>query len=137
MKYYICILSLIIITNSCDCNNKKLIIINKSGETISYTIRLDTVLTENISFKTILNGDSAFPHLTKSCSKTAWEFLINNNGIDSSLNVYIYDNSSLLKNKKTLLKPSHIFKFKVTELEDLKWKINLTKVNGEFSLVAH
>jgi hypothetical protein len=120
--------------------NQKLLFINNSENPVFFRLLLDTTITYETYVSEINSHDSIRP-LFANKGKNTWEFKINNESIDSSLYIYVFNperknivfsnprgikikdlNYDFLGNRNFAQK-----RFKINDLERLNWIINYPK----------
>ncbi len=112
-----------IVCSSCDINNQKLLLVNKTSNTIYYRLLTDTVLNKGLQLYKASAYDTVRPNFVTG-GKGAWEYSINKRSSDSTLHVFIFKTDKITDD----IINNQEFKrldYKVNDLEALKWIIVL------------
>lgn len=112
-----------IVFSSCDINNQKLLLVNKTSNTIYYELKTDTVLSKDMQLYKVSAYDSVKPNFVMG-GEGAWEYSINHDSKDSTLHIFIFTTEKITDD----IINNQEFKridYKVKELEALKWIIVL------------
>lgn len=110
-----------IVFSSCDINNQKLLLINKTSNTIYYELLTDTVLDKELQLYKVSAYDSVRPNFVMG-GEGAWEYSINHDSKDSTLHIFIFTSDKITDN----IINNQEFKrldYKVKNLDALKWII--------------
>jgi hypothetical protein len=108
-----------IVCYSCDINNQKLLLINKTSTPIYYRLLTDTVLNKELQLYKALPHDTVRPNFVMG-GKGAWEYAINTRSSDSTLHIFIFKTDKITDNAIKNLQYKR-FDFKIKDLETLKW----------------
>ena len=106
---------------SCDINNQKLLVVNKTNSPIYIELLTDTVLNKELQLYKASANDSVRPNFVMG-GKGAWEFSINHDSKDSTLHIFIFTEDKITDD----IINNREFKrldYKVKDLEALKWII--------------
>ena len=112
-----------IICSSCDINNHKLLLVNKTSNPIYYELLVDRVLPKEIQLYKASAYDTVRRNFVRG-GKGAWEYKINNDSSDSTLHIFIFKTDKITDD----IINNHQFKrldYKIKDLETLKWTIVL------------
>lgn len=118
---YIFIFLILIGCFSCDINNQKLLLINKSSIPIYCCLLTDTTLSKDLQLYKASAYDSVRPNFVMG-GKGAWEYEINKYSCDSTLHIFIFTTDSITDD----IINNQQFKrldYKVKHLEALNWII--------------
>ncbi len=110
-----------IVCSSCDINNQKLLLVNKTSNTIYYRLLTDTVLNKELQLYRASANDTVRPNFVTG-GKGAWEYAINKRSSDSTLHIFICTTDKITDD----IINNQEFKrldYKVKDLEALKWII--------------
>lgn len=119
----ILIIIAMIICSSCDINNQKLLLVNKTSNPIYYELLVDTVLPKELQLYKASAYDTVRPNFVRG-GEGAWEYKINIDSSDSTLHILIFKTDRITDD----IINNHQFKrldYKVKDLETLKWTIVL------------
>ncbi len=113
-----------LIFSMCNVDNHKLLLINNTNKRYFYRLLADTTdLKKGLYIYPISAHDSVHPLFVRG-GDGAWEYQINKYSLDSSLNIYLFDNSEITEKVISL----HKYKktsYKIRDLDQLKWKITI------------
>lgn len=110
-----------IVCSSCDINNQKLLLVNKTSNTIYYRLLTDTVINKELQLYKASAYDTVRPNFVMG-GKGAWEYAINKRSSDSTLHIFIFTTDKITDDVIN----NQEFKrldYKVKDLEALKWII--------------
>ena len=106
---------------ACDVSNKKLILINKTNDTVYYRLLTNSTLNKKIYLYKLNPNDSTMPDFVLGGKgEGVWEYNMNHESRDSTLNIFFFNtnplNDSIINNKNYKWRG-----LKVEDLEDLGW----------------
>ena len=110
-----------IVCSSCDINNQKLLLINKTSNPIYCCLLTDTILSRDLQLYKALAKDSVRPNFIMG-GEGAWEYEIIKHSSDSTLHIFIFTTDKItddIINNQRFKR----FDYKIKDLEALKWKI--------------
>jgi len=121
-KYLLILMILSLILSKCHVDNRKLQLINKSKNDYFYRLLTDTNdLKKGLYIEKIPAHDSVRPLFARG-GDGAWEYQINTYSPDSTLNLYLFDQSTLtdelVKHRKF-----RRLTYKIGDLNRLNWKL--------------
>jgi hypothetical protein len=121
-KFLMLLFTLFTILMSCDIDNHKLSLINNTDKSYYYRLLADTTdLKEGLYIDTISAHNSVKPLFVRG-GDGAWEYKINHDSPDSTLNIYLFENAKLTDDIIIQRKFKKLT-YKVKDLEKLKWKV--------------
>lgn len=110
---------------SCDINHQKLTIVNKTSSPIYYTLLTDTILNIDLHLYTVPANDSVKPNFVMG-GKGAWEYKINNDGLDSALYIFFFKTKQLT-DSIILKKKYRCYRLRVNDLDSMNWALNYSE----------
>ena len=109
------------VTYTCDINNQKLQLTNRTDDPIYYELKTDTFLNTEMQLYRADPNETVKPNFVMG-GDGAWEYEINNHSNDSTLYIFIFSTDKItdkvIKNRNYKR-----FDYKVKDLEALDWKI--------------
>ena len=114
----------ILICSNCDIDNRKLLIVNNTNDTIYYELQIDTMMKYDLYLQEILPSDSFRPLFAKG-GEGAWEYKINRLSPDSTLHIYFFNSDDITNsiNSGGYKRMS----LKVKDLDSLNWNIEFNE----------
>lgn len=125
MRRSLVLVLIMIVCISCDINNQKLLLVNKTNYPIYYRILTDTILNTELQLYEIPIDDTVKPNFVMG-GHGAWEYAINKRSSDSTLYIFIFATDKItvdaINNRQF-----RRFDYKVKDLEAINWVIVLSK----------
>lgn len=120
MRYFLIIfIGLLVI--KCDVDNKKLLLLNNTDDTIYYKLLTDTMLDSDMYLYKIYQDDSTRPLFVRG-GEGAWEFKIKHESRNNMLYIFIFKtnklNDSIIENNNFDRKG-----FQINKLDSLNWVV--------------